>query len=61
MRRWLREHGGTIVNVTAPIECRDAAMQAHVASAKAGIDLFTRTCAIEWGPYGIRVNVMAPG
>jgi len=36
-------------------------LQAHVASAKAGIDALTRTCAIEWGPHGIRVNVMAPG
>ena len=35
--------------------------QAHVAAAKSGVDSLTRTCAVEWGPYGIRVNAVAPG
>jgi 2,4-dienoyl-CoA reductase [(3E)-enoyl-CoA-producing], peroxisomal len=35
--------------------------QAHVAAAKSGVDSLTRTCAVEWGPYGIRVNAIAPG
>jgi len=25
------------------------------------VDSLTRTCAVEWGPYGIRVNAVAPG
>jgi peroxisomal 2,4-dienoyl-CoA reductase len=58
---WLREHGGNIVNITAPFEGKGAAMQSHVAAAKAGVDSFTRTSAVEWGPYGIRVNAIAPG
>jgi peroxisomal 2,4-dienoyl-CoA reductase len=36
-------------------------MQAHVTAAKAGVDALTRTCAVEFGPYGIRVNAIAPG
>ncbi len=58
---WLHEHGGNVVNITAPFEMKGAALQAHVAAAKAGVDSFTRTCAVEWGPYGIRVNAIAPG
>lgn len=58
---WQREHGGSIVNISAPFEGRGVALQAHVAAAKAGVDSLTRTCAVEWGPYGIRVNAVAPG
>jgi len=58
---WLGEHGGSVVNITAPFELKGAAMQSHVAAAKAGVDSLTRTCAVEWGPLGIRVNAIAPG
>jgi peroxisomal 2,4-dienoyl-CoA reductase len=58
---WLRDHGGNIINITAPFEGMGAALQSHVAAAKAGVDSFTRTCAVEWGGYGVRVNGVAPG
>jgi NAD(P)-dependent dehydrogenase (short-subunit alcohol dehydrogenase family) len=58
---WMGEHGGSIVNITAAIQYRGMALQAHVTAAKAGIDALTRTCAIEWGPQGIRANIVAPG
>ncbi len=58
---WLRDHGGAIVNISAPFEQRGVVYQAHVAAAKSGVDSLTRTCAVEWGPYGIRVNAIAPG
>lgn len=57
----LRERGGTIVNISAPFELKGVALQSHVAAAKAGVDSLTRTSAVEWGPYGIRVNAVAPG
>jgi 2,4-dienoyl-CoA reductase [(3E)-enoyl-CoA-producing], peroxisomal len=58
---WLREHGGSIVNISAPFGQRGVVYQAHVAAAKSGVDSLTRSCAVEWGPYGIRVNAIAPG
>ena len=57
----MREDGGDIVNISAPFEQKGIALQAHVAVAKAGVDSLTRTCAVEWGPYGIRTNAVAPG
>jgi len=57
----LRDHGGAIVNISAPFGQRGVVYQAHVAAAKSGVDSLTRTCAVEWGPYGIRVNAIAPG
>lgn len=58
---WLSDHGGSIVNISAPFQQKGVAFQSHVAAAKAGVDSLTRTCAVEWGPYGIRVNAIAPG
>ena len=58
---WLGEHGGHIVNISAPFEGKGAALQAHVAAAKAGVDSLTRTCAVEWGRFGVHVNGVMPG
>ncbi|MEM7409265.1 MAG: SDR family oxidoreductase [Myxococcota bacterium] len=58
---WLRDHGGNIVNISAPFEGKGAALQVHVAATKAGVDSVTRTCAVEWGRYGVRVNGVMPG
>lgn len=34
---------------------------AHATAAKAGVDALTKTLAVEWAPWGIRVNAIAPG
>jgi len=57
----LKERGGQIVNISAPFEGIGVALQAHAAAAKAGVDSLTRTCAVEFGPHGVRVNAVAPG
>ena len=35
--------------------------QAHASAAKAAVDSLTRSLALEWGAFGIRVNGIAPG
>ena len=35
---WLSEHGGSIVNISAPFQQRGVIFQSHVAAAKAGVD-----------------------
>ena len=34
---------------------------AHSAAARAGVENLTRTLAVEWGRFGIRLNCVAPG
>lgn len=52
---------GAIVNI-ASIEGLDPADgHAHYATSKAGMLMFTRTCALEYGKFNIRVNAISPG
>lgn len=57
----LRRPGASIINISATQAFLPMAMQVHVCAAKAGVDMITRTLAIEWGPMGVRVNSIAPG
>ena len=57
----LKERGGVVLNISATLHYLGTPAQLHVASAKAGVDALTRVLAVEWGPYGIRVNGIAPG
>ena len=57
----LKERGGSVINISATLPYLGTVGQAHAAAAKAGVDSLTRTLAVEWGPYRIRVNGIAPG
>ena len=35
--------------------------QSHVNAAKAGVEMFTKTIALEWGRDGLRANTIVPG
>jgi 3-oxoacyl-[acyl-carrier protein] reductase len=53
--------GASIVNVSS-IEAQAAfPRHAHYAAAKAALESFTRSSALDWAAAGIRVNAVAPG
>jgi len=57
----LRKPGASIISISANHAHQPYAFQAHVCAAKAGVDLLTRTIALEWGREGIRANIIYPG
>jgi NAD(P)-dependent dehydrogenase (short-subunit alcohol dehydrogenase family) len=50
-----------IVNIGASYAWTGGPGFAHSSAAKAGVKNLTETLAVEWGPYGIRVNGLVPG
>ena len=60
--RYMRDHGGgSIVNFTSQVaEVALPTRSAYIAS-KGGVRALTKALALEFGPYGIRVNAIAPG
>lgn len=55
------KRSGVILNIGAPTYHGGGPGIAHVAAAKAGIHNLTYSLAVEWAPYGIRVNTLVPG
>ncbi|MEV6590916.1 SDR family NAD(P)-dependent oxidoreductase [Streptomyces acidicola] len=58
----MRAGGGGSVTHIASIEAgRPAPLHAHYCAAKAAVVMHARSAALEYGPYGIRVNTVSPG
>ncbi|MEM6723881.1 MAG: SDR family oxidoreductase [Bacteroidota bacterium] len=51
---------GIILNIIADI-FRGFPGMAHTGAARAGVDNLTKTLAVEWSDYNIRINCIAPG
>ena len=58
--RWMREHGGAIVNMIADI-WHGWPHFAHSAAARGGMLTLSESAATEWAAAGVRVNTIAPG
>lgn len=57
----LKQPGARVINISAPQAWLPMIAQVHVCAAKAGVDMVTKTLAMEWGPKGILVNSISPG
>lgn len=57
----LMPDGGSIVNMSSIMGTRTYDLRAAYGTSKAAVTHLTRSLAHSWGPYGIRVNAVAPG
>jgi len=57
---FIPQQEGNILNIIANI-FRGFPGVVHTGAARAGVDNFTKTLAVEWSKYNIRVNAVAPG
>lgn len=53
--------GGSIVHIASIEGSRPAPRHGHYAASKAGVIMYARAAALEYGPAGIRVNSVSPG
>jgi NAD(P)-dependent dehydrogenase (short-subunit alcohol dehydrogenase family) len=66
LRRWARPlidagSPGVATCVSSALGAREVPGAAHSSAAKAGLEALTRSLAVEWGRYGLRINIVAPG
>ena len=57
----LAQRSGSAINISSFAATRAGANMSAYASAKTGLTRFTESVALEWAPYGVRVNGIAPG
>ena len=53
--------GGRVISISATFHYTGQQLQTHVVAAKAAVDGIAANVAIEYGPYGVTSNVIAPG
>jgi len=60
-RHMKEQGGGSIINTSSMVGLYGGTHQAGYGSSKSAINGLTKSCAKELGPFGIRVNAVAPG
>ncbi|MDU1054409.1 SDR family oxidoreductase [Clostridium baratii] len=64
MEKYMKEHGGSIINFSSVAAIRgfDGNMASpHYSASKAALIGLSKQLAVEWGKYNIRVNSIVPG
>lgn len=56
-----RNAEAVIINISMTLHYCGAMLQTYAGAAKAAVDAMTKHMAVEWGPYKVRVNGIAPG
>ena len=57
----LERRSGTVVNIGSATARRGGSGLSLYTAGKAGLEGLTRALALEWAPYDVRVNTVAPG
>jgi NAD(P)-dependent dehydrogenase (short-subunit alcohol dehydrogenase family) len=57
----VERHSGSIVSIASVLAELGMHGRVNYCAAKAGVAAITRVMAIEWAPFGVRVNAIGPG
>ena len=60
-REMVKRRKGKIINLSSVAAHVGLHNRAPYCTAKAGVSMLTRVLALEWAPYGVNVNCVAPG
>lgn len=61
-RRWIEDKvKGSVISILTTWVWNGSPFTVPSAMSKAGLNIMTKSLAAEWGPYGIRLNAIAPG